>query len=82
MTEKKEAQIGDGYINHTNQEIIPAMMRFVTAEHVAEECDLPIEIARKLITMLNKEQQEQGRMAFGQRITRGTWEEYLIRRGY
>lgn len=68
---KSEAE--NGYINTTNQKILPASSRFMSADQVAQELGCSRSLAYREIHKINEELERKGFMTFAGRVLKSVW---------
>ena len=69
----KDDELMDGYVNNTEQHILPAASRFLTAAQVAAELGISRSFAYKKIREVNQELAKQGFMTFSGRVLKSAW---------
>ena len=76
MNNKKggaDDEIGDGYVNHTRQKILPASSRFMSADQVAAELGISRAGAYAAIRKINQDLQKKGFLTFSGRVLKKEW---------
>ena len=66
-------EIGDGYVNHTRQKILPASSRFMSADQVAQELGISRAGAYAVIRRINEDLKQKGVLTFSGRVLKKEW---------